>query len=166
MMNGTSVLEGYVPDVDATIVTQDSGCRRLHHSARRYARACASPAAAIRRTPGRSAIPMTTRALPEDPPAAARRWSHPERWTWPSVATKGGRSGYRPAGAASTDSSQPTGWSPIHRGLPNRTNPGPYGADGTHRRRRGAVAGSSRRPRWTGPQAERPDFPGKLIPRR
>src|SRR6266496_1676108 len=81
-------------------------------SARRSARACASPAAATPPTADQSATPTTRPAAPAGPPAGRRRWWPPARWTWPSAATRAARSASRAAGAASTGSSRPGGWCP------------------------------------------------------
>ena len=65
MMNGTSVLEGYVPEIDAT-----SSMRVGRFSARPSAKASVSLAGATRRTPGPCAIRTIPRGPRGAPPAA------------------------------------------------------------------------------------------------
>ena len=100
LMNGASILEGYVPPFDATIVTRilDAG-----------GKSSASPFA--RRTvPQGEVIPVslvlcTIRIAAVTPQEAlhreAERWSLPARWTWPSAVIRADRSEFRPRGVAS-----------------------------------------------------------------
>ena len=70
MMNGTAVLEGYVPTPTPPSSPASSMPEALS-SVRPSAKACASPAAATPPTPALSAIPMTRPVAPADHPVAA-----------------------------------------------------------------------------------------------
>ena len=102
MMVGAQLLEGYVPEVDATVVERilDAGGEIAGKAVCEYY--CVS-GAAIRVQPVR----CTIRANAATPPAvrrpAARRSSPPVRWIWRSAATKPARSASRRAIAASSD---------------------------------------------------------------
>jgi amidase len=101
MMNGASSLEGYVPDVDATIVTRilDAGgtiagkvhCEYFCFSGGSHTSA-AGPVQNPRR-PGYSAGGSSS---------GARRWWRPARSTWPSAVTRAARSASRPPTAGCT----------------------------------------------------------------
>ena len=101
MMNGSATLEGYMPDIDATVVERvlDAGGASL---ARRIARPFAFPAAAVQTSPGRCII-RAARAIPlaVRPPAAEclLRWA---KLTWSSAAIRAARSGCLPRSAVST----------------------------------------------------------------
>ncbi len=101
MANGSRVLEGYVPDVDATVVTRTS-TPAARSPARPPARICASRPAATPASPARSAIPGHPNTRPAARPAAAPRWS-PRAWSSaPWAAIRAARSGRRLPGAAPT----------------------------------------------------------------
>jgi amidase len=101
MMNGASSLEGYVPDVDAPIVTRilDAGgtiagkvhCEYFCFSGGSHTSA-AGPVQNPRR-PGYSAGGSSS---------GARRWWRPARSTWPSAVTRAARSASRPPTAGCT----------------------------------------------------------------
>ena len=101
MMNGASTLEGYVPDVDATIVTRilDAGGTILGKAVCEY---FSSPAAAIPARPGRCTTRTAMAIRPAARPPAAPRWLRPARSTWRSAATRAARSASRRRSAAST----------------------------------------------------------------
>ena len=102
MMNGASTLEGYTPDLDATIVTRmlDEGaiiagkahCEYFCLSGGSHTNASGAGAQSL----GRSAT------RPAAHPLAPARWSAPARSTWRSAATRAARSGFRPRSAAAT----------------------------------------------------------------
>ncbi len=102
MMIGADILEGYVPDVDATIVERilDAGGEIAGKAVCEYY--CVSGGSHTSR-PGRCRI----RASPATPPAARRRaaprWSRRATSTWRSAATRPARSAFRQAFAASSD---------------------------------------------------------------
>ena len=102
MMNGASVMEGYVPDVDATVVTRASSMPGARSPARRYASISASRAPAPPAPRGRS----TTRASTAIRRAARRRAAPPSSRRamsrWRSEATRRARSASRRAIAGST----------------------------------------------------------------
>ena len=100
MMNGASTLEGYVPDVDATVVTRilDAGGTIVGKSHCEYF--CLSGgshtcAAGPVHNPYRYRL-FGRRLVVR----AARRWSAPARSTWRSAATRAARSACPRAGAA------------------------------------------------------------------
>jgi amidase len=102
MMNGASTMEGFVPEIDATIVTRllDAGATILGKAHCEYF--CLSggshtSAAGPVQNPGRPAIPLAAR------PRGLRRWSLLARSTWPSAAIKGDRSASRRPIAACTE---------------------------------------------------------------
>ena len=101
MHNGTALLDGYVPDEDATVVERvlDAGGTILGKA---VCESLCFSAAATPPTAGRSATPTTRPAPPAAPRPGRRRWSPPARSTWPSAATRAGRCGSRAAGRAST----------------------------------------------------------------
>ena len=101
MMNGASTLEGYTPDLDATIVTRmlDEGATS---PARPIANISACPAAATPTPLRRCTIPGRSATRPAAPPPAPARWSAPARSTWRSAATRAARSGFRRRSAAAT----------------------------------------------------------------
>ena len=101
MMNGTALLEGYVPEIDATVVTRllDAGARL---SARRSARISACPAAATPAPMGPSTIRTAWTTRQAARPRAAPHWSAPAKWTWRSAATRAGRSACPHRSAAPT----------------------------------------------------------------
>ena len=101
MMNGASTLEGYVPDVDATVATRilDAGGTIVGKTVGEYfsaSRAVATPA-----RPGR----CITRIVRDIRPAAHHRAAPPswlpERCLWPWAATRVARSASRPRSAGS-----------------------------------------------------------------
>jgi amidase len=101
MMNGASTLEGYVPDVDATVATRilDAGGTIAGKAHCEYF--CLSAAATPRRrarctTRTRSAIRRAARR------AAAPRSSAPARSRWRSAATRAARCACRARSAAAT----------------------------------------------------------------
>jgi hypothetical protein len=120
MMNGSNVLEGYVPDVDATIVTRilDAGGEIVGKAP--CVSIFASRAAAILPTPGPCSIRTTRSDRPEAPPVAAPRSSSPASATWRSGATREGRSEFRAAGAERLATSQPRGL--CHTPVSSRSN--------------------------------------------
>jgi amidase len=74
MMNGSNVLEGYVPDVDATIVTRIlDAAERL--SGKQSVSTCVSRGAATPPIPARFSIRTIRNDLLAAPRAAARPWS-------------------------------------------------------------------------------------------
>jgi amidase len=92
MMNGSALLEGYVPEIDATVVTRilDAGGTIAGKAA--CEDLCFSGAShTIRRT------------RPAAPPAEVRRWWRLARCRWRSAVTRVDRSVHPRAGAASTD---------------------------------------------------------------
>jgi len=101
MMVGAQLLDGYVPEVDATVVERilDAGGEIAGKAVCEYF--CVSGGSHTTRR-----VRCTTRASaaipPADRPRAARRWSPPARWTWRSVATRPARSASRRATAASS----------------------------------------------------------------
>ena len=109
MMNGSRVLEGYVPEVDATVVTRilDAGgviagkaaCEDLCFSAGSHT--CAT---------GPIRNPTTRSTRPAAPPAAARRWWPPAKCRWRSAATREDRSARHRPGAGFSASSRPGDW--------------------------------------------------------
>jgi amidase len=88
MINGTSLLQGYVPDADATVVTRilDAGGTILGKS---VCESFASPAAAIPRRLDRCAPRTIARARRVDPPAA--RWLRQAKSTWRSAVIRADR---------------------------------------------------------------------------
>ena len=101
MMNGASSLEGYVPDVDATLVTRilDAGGTIVGKAHCEYfclsggSHTCAGGAVHNPYRYGYSAGGSSS---------ARPRWWARARWRWPSAATRAARSACRPAGVAST----------------------------------------------------------------
>ena len=99
MMNGSQLLEGYVPEIDATVVTRileaggtiagKAACEDLCFSGQPYLRHRSDP---------QSPQPRTARA---DRPAAARLSSPPATSRWRSAATRAARSERRRAGVGS-----------------------------------------------------------------
>jgi len=85
MMNGSSTLEGYVPNVDATIVT------RILDAGGEIASASACRAAAIPASLCRCTMRANMAGRPAGRPRAALRWWPPARSTWRSAATRAGR---------------------------------------------------------------------------
>jgi hypothetical protein len=77
MMNGSQLLEGFVPDIDAT-----------PSPARRHARTCASWEPATPARPGRSATRTIRRTARAARPEAVRRWWRPVRFRWRLAATR------------------------------------------------------------------------------
>ena len=102
MMNGAATLEGYVPDIDATIVTRmlDAGATILGKAHCEVLLPC--PAAAIPAHRARCTTRTSAAIRPAARPPAPARWSRPARSTWRSAATRAARSGSRPRSAAST----------------------------------------------------------------
>ena len=101
MMNGSSTLEGYFPDFDATIVTRmlDAGAEiagKTHCEL-----FCISGGSHTNR-PGRCIIRTRWDSLPAAPRREARSWSRSARSTWRSAATRAARSGCRHRSAAPT----------------------------------------------------------------
>jgi hypothetical protein len=96
MMNGASTLEGYVPNVDATIVTRllDAGATVVGKATSREDRTPVHPHRCTTRTA------WATRPVAR--PRAAQRWWPPARSIWPSVATRAAPSACRPRIAASS----------------------------------------------------------------
>src|SRR5438128_9447260 len=81
MMIGAQLLDGYMPDIDATVVERilDAGGEIAGKAVCEYF--CVSGGSHTTRR-----VRCTTRASaaipPADRPRAARRWSPPARWTW------------------------------------------------------------------------------------
>ncbi|XIA67894.1 amidase family protein [Bradyrhizobium sp. TZ2] len=100
MMNGSALLEGYVPELDATVVTGFSmlegtiagkaACEDLCFSGASHT--CAG---GVIRNPHNPAHSAGGR------PAAAPRWSQPAKYRWRSAETRAARSGHRQAGVVS-----------------------------------------------------------------
>ena len=94
MMNGARALEGYVPIIDATIVTRllDAGATIVGKTA------CADFSFSAAATPAATAR-CAIRASPRMRPAARRRGaprrSPPATWPWPSAAIRAARSASR-----------------------------------------------------------------------
>ena len=101
MMNGSSTLEGYVPDFDATIVTRmlDAGAEiagKVHCES-----FCMSGGSHTNAT-GPVHNPHKMDIRPVGHPPAARWWLRSAKSTWRSGATRAVRSGCRPPSAAPT----------------------------------------------------------------
>ncbi len=103
MMNGSRWLEGYVPDVDATVVTRvlenggtvagKAACEDL----------CFSAGSHTCTTPDPFAIPTTRISARAVLRVAAPRWLLRGKWRWHWVATRADRFELLPHGAASAD---------------------------------------------------------------
>jgi amidase len=93
MMNGTRLLEGYLPPVDASVATRvlDAGATVLGKAT--CEAWCMSAGSHTSATP---------RARPAARPPGARRWSPPVRSTSRSAATRAARSACPPPSAASS----------------------------------------------------------------
>jgi amidase len=101
MMNGSSTLKGYTPDVDATVVTRllDAGATIVGKAHCEYF--CLSGGSHTNATgpvhnPHRHGFP------PAAPRRARPRWLAPARSTWRSAATRAARSACRRRSAAAT----------------------------------------------------------------
>jgi amidase len=100
MMNGASTLEGYVPNVDATVVTRllDAGATVVgnRHASTSAFRADRTPV-----RPARCTTPIEWAIQREARPLAAQRWCRLARSIWRWAATRAVRSGCRPRTVAS-----------------------------------------------------------------
>jgi Asp-tRNAAsn/Glu-tRNAGln amidotransferase A subunit and related amidases len=101
MMNGASTLEGYVPDVDATVVTRvlDAGATVVGKVRCEYFCFSGGSHTSAR---GRSTIRASTATRPAARRRAAPPSSSPARPTWRSAATRAARSACRRPIAASS----------------------------------------------------------------
>ena len=91
MMNGASTLEGYTPDIDATIVTRilDAGGTIVGKA---HCDTTAFRAEVIRTRSGQSIIRANTDIRQAARPRAARRYWSPARSTWRSAAIRAAHS--------------------------------------------------------------------------
>lgn len=102
MMNGSALLEGYVPEIDATVVTRIwKRAAQSRESPR--AKISASPVQAIPAPVALFATLIIPHIAPAAHRAAARCWLPPERSRWRSAAIRADRSEHRRAGAAFMD---------------------------------------------------------------
>ena len=131
MMNGATVLEGYVPDIDATVVTRILDCWRYHHRQGRQH----LPLLRWRQRHHRYRHGREPAQEGSTPPAARRPaaacWLPSARPTWRSAAIRAARSACRPAGAASTGTNRRMGWFPTPGSSPSNrpsTTPAPWPA--------------------------------------
>ena len=104
MMNGAATLEGYIPNVDATVVTRilDAGgtvLGKAHCEA--FCLSGGSVAATLRRA-ARCTIRAVTAILRVGHRPAVRLWWRRETSIWRLAATRAARSAYPPRSAAST----------------------------------------------------------------
>ena len=102
MMNGSSTLEGYVPDFDATIVTRmlDAGAEiagKVHCESFLHVRRQPHQRDRTGAQPAQDGI-FGGRVILRQ----RRAWSRSAKSTWRSAATRAARSGCRPPSAAST----------------------------------------------------------------
>jgi amidase len=101
MMNGAATLEGYVPNVDATVVTRilDAGGTILGKAhCESFCLSGGSHTSAL----GRCTIHAGAAIPPAVRRPAAPPWLRPARWTWRLVATRAARSAFPRRSAAST----------------------------------------------------------------
>ena len=102
MMNGASIMEGFIPDFDATVVTRllDAGAEITGKAVCEFL--CVSGGSATASTV-LSATRIITNTLPAVLLQAAPPWWPTATWTWPWAVTRPVRCGYRPVSAGSTD---------------------------------------------------------------
>ena len=112
MTIGTSLLDGFVPDVDVTIVRRilDAGGTIVGTT---NCEAFAFSGAGHTCNHGRCATRTIPRTIPAGPPAAAPWCWRPARPTWRSAATRAARSASPPRGPASSASSPHSASCPI-----------------------------------------------------
>ncbi len=112
MMNGSVVLEGYVPECDATIVTRilDAGGEIVGKAVCEVSasQAVASPPIQVRCIT--HTIPPTRQVVPL---VGVQGWLWRVSAIWRSVVTRAARLAFRVPGAAHMVSNPPMAWSPI-----------------------------------------------------
>jgi len=112
MLNGSPIMEGYVPREDATVVTRllDAGAEIVGKTA--VPAFCFDGGGLTGYPAPQPTTPRTRRTSAEPPPTAARRSWSPARPSWRWAATRAARSGFRPHGAGAAGTSRRTDWCP------------------------------------------------------